>query len=496
MFQMTLYNAVVLYVPSLSLQSVFEISELVSIGAVGASCIIYSTMGGIKGVIWTDFFQAGLMYASLICIIIIGTLQVGGIGPLIDTAINGNRLSFADYFNVDLQTRHTIFTIALGGTIVNIFMNGCNQIQVQRALSLPTLRLAQWSQVIAAVCSVVVGMLSSIVGLILYNTYKDCDPYENKEIDKPDSLLIYYVDTKLDRVTGLRGIFISGIFAATLSTLSSFQNSMSALLLEDIVKPAVLASTQKSISAPTQAKLSKLFSFLFGVVCIGCTFLVGRINGLLQSSLLLFGALGAPFMTSFYLGVCTRFVNTLGILVGMLAGLSLGIYVQMYQLFYMPPLVPSAPISVASCSAQSGTDPFTGGETHALTSTLGGIQSNNSTFSAYQEQLSHLSRLGTMSYLWLPVISMIFTSFVACLVSILSGGCQQEVEDKYLATWLRRGLVEQHEQRANIFIQTNGISNQKTKASNLRSVSNGMPKDLKQQLNARTSSFSLTSQHY
>lgn len=418
-FQMTLYNAVVLYIPSLSLKSVLGISSTVSIGAVGLSCLIYSTLGGIKAVIWTDFFQAGLMYLALISICLAGTAEVGGFKELIRLNKQGNRLSMDEFLNFDLNTRHTIFTVLTGSVIINIFMNGANQIQVQRSLSLPTLRLAQWSQLIAGLFTLLIALIASYVGLIMYATYKDCDPFESKQIDKRDALLIYYISTNLNYLPGLRGVFVAGIFAATLSTLSSFQNSMSALVLEDFVRPVVKLSEKQATI------LSKTVALLFGLVCICLTFLVGNISGLLQVVLTLFGSLGAPFLSAFFLGMLTRFVNTIGMLTGMTVGFLFAFYVQIYQTFYLPPLKPSLPLSTAGCAAPNSSN-----------LTLTPIQT------AIKNEVNHSTSslaysILTMSYLWLPLIALILTSSIACIVSKLTGG-SQEVDDRFLVKWLHR----------------------------------------------------------
>lgn len=423
MVQMTLYNSVVLYLPSLSLQSILGISDTISIGAVGASCLLYCTLGGIKAVIWTDFFQAGLMFLAMICIGVGGALEVGGFSHLIEVNRAGGRLSLDHFFQLDLSTRHTIFTLSTGAVIINVFMNGANQIQVQRALSLPSLRQAQWSQLLAAIFTLLISFVCSFLGLILYANYKDCDPFLDHQIDKRDAILIYYISSHLSNLPGLRGMFVAGIFAATLSTLSSFQNSMSALLLEDFIKPA----RSKPMGEKSVTRLSKCIALGFGLACIGLTFVVGRISGLLQVVYTLFGSLGSPFIGAFFMGMLTRFTNTLGITLGMLSGFALGIYVQLYQTFYLPPLEPTRHLSTSGCANFN---------TSNIISQSILSQKSTASHEGIHQQLVH------MSYLWVPAITLTITMLVSALVSLPSGGLQQQVEDKYLAGWLHTKKVK------------------------------------------------------
>lgn len=435
---MTIYNAVVLYVPSLSLKSILGISEEVSIGLVGAACLVYCTLGGIKAVIWTDFFQAAIMYLSLVYILIGGfLLQPGGPARVLEIDRLGGRLDLGNFLNFDLTTRHTLFTVIAGNTILSVFMHGANQIQVQRAMSLPSLRLGQLSQALCAVFSALISTLAASIGLLLYSNFAQCDPFSAGQIDKRDAILIYYVHTKLNQLPGIRGFFIAGIFAATLSTLSSFQNSMAALVLEDFIRPA----TRRPLSERFATNLSKLLALTFGLICIGLTFVVGRINGLLQAAITLFGALGSPLVSAYLLGVLTRFTNSAGMLAGMLAGYTFGLYVQFYQIFYLPDLQPTKPLSIAGCigakTANSTTTTTTSGPfnfdwTSAATlAPPGGLQ-------AQHHQANLLEQFLHMSYLWLPLFAVTITVLVASLVSLLTGGWQQEVEDKFLVSALHR----------------------------------------------------------
>lgn len=452
MIQMTLYNAVVLYIPSLSLGSILGIPEAISIGAVGISCVIYSTFGGIKAVIWTDFFQGGLMFLSLLLICIGGTIEAGGLTKLIEINQAGSRLSLEGYFDkFDLKTRHTFYTIITGGVIMSIFINGANQIQVQRALTLPTLRLAQYSQLLTGTLVAIIISTASYIGLILYSNYNDCDPFENNEIEKRDAILIYYVGTHLKNLPGLKGLFVAGIFAATLSTLSSFQNSMSALFIDDLLVPifgSKLKSDQKKFLL-----LGKTISLLFGLICIGLTFAVGRVTGLHQVALTLFGALGAPLVVAFFMGMLTRFTNAKGILVGIVGGYLFGLYIEIYQTFYSPPLLPTKPISTEGCNAAN------------ITTIITSLKNNNkeSIMSELSNTHENMFDFASMSYLWLPVFEVILSVILTTIVSLMTGGWHQQVDDNYLVSWKKcpknmyefknNQIIESQLSRANKFIQ-------------------------------------------
>lgn len=57
-------------------------------------CIFYTTIGGLKAVVWTDTLQFLLMIGGLVCVIILGLISTGGFFHVWETAENGGRLIF------------------------------------------------------------------------------------------------------------------------------------------------------------------------------------------------------------------------------------------------------------------------------------------------------------------------------------------------------------------------------------------------------------------
>lgn len=374
------------------------------------------------------------MYLSVICIAVGGVIEVGGLSKLIEINEANGRFDLNNYFSFDLNTRHTIYTILTGNLICNIFMNGSSQIQVQRALSLPTLRLAQWSMLLSGIFVAVITGSCSFLGLILTANYADCDPSSSGQVQKPDAMIFHYLTTHLLDVPGLRGLFVAGIFAATLSTLSSFQNSMSALMLEDFIKPC-LNNYNRPLSGKWETLLSRVIALLFGLACIGLSFVVGKFSGLLQIALTLYGSFGTPVLSAFFLGMLTRFTNTVGFMCGMMSGFAFGVFVQVYQTFYLETLKPTMSLSMAGCSALSNA-------THLM------IAPNSVQTSALlaESVSNNMEQFLSMSYLWLPVFVMIITCTIATVVSIATDGLNQEVDDDYLVAWMhsKKRSLERH----------------------------------------------------
>lgn len=93
--QLTLYTGMVLYAPSLAIEATTGLSSRTSIMMIAVICVFYSTIGGIKAVLVTDIFQGFLMFASLICIMVVANGEIeGGIGNVWNIAKQGGRIEF------------------------------------------------------------------------------------------------------------------------------------------------------------------------------------------------------------------------------------------------------------------------------------------------------------------------------------------------------------------------------------------------------------------
>lgn len=92
--QMILYNGIVLYAPAIVLESVTGLDRLVSILVVGLACTFYSTLGGMKAVLFTDLLQSFLMFGAVFSVVIFASVQLGGFEKIFIRAQEGGRLNF------------------------------------------------------------------------------------------------------------------------------------------------------------------------------------------------------------------------------------------------------------------------------------------------------------------------------------------------------------------------------------------------------------------
>lgn len=93
--QMVLYNGVVLYAPAIVLEAVTGLDRILSILLVGLACTFYSSLGGMKAVLFTDLLQSFLMFVAVLSVVIFTSVQVGGFGNMFEIAKKGGRMDFS-----------------------------------------------------------------------------------------------------------------------------------------------------------------------------------------------------------------------------------------------------------------------------------------------------------------------------------------------------------------------------------------------------------------
>ncbi|XP_043243518.1 sodium-coupled monocarboxylate transporter 1-like [Amphibalanus amphitrite] len=314
--QMAIYMAIVVYAPSLALSQVTGINVYLSVCVIFFVCIIYTTLGGMKAVLWTDTVQVIIMFGAIMAVIIKGSIDVGGFDVVWQTAVNGDRIEF---FNFDPSpgVRHTVWTLVIGGYFTWITIYGVNQAQVQRYLCVSTKRKAAAAIWINCFGLFALLTICGYAGLVIYAKYEHCDPLTSKSVSTPDQLFPLFVMDTMGQIPGVPGLFVAGIFSGALSTVSSGINSLSAITVEDFIKPF----TSRDISSEKQAKWSKWLAIGYGLLSFVLVFVAEQLGDILQAALSIFGMVGGPLLGLFTLGMFFPWANHIGALVGTFSGL-------------------------------------------------------------------------------------------------------------------------------------------------------------------------------
>ncbi|XP_039589289.1 sodium/iodide cotransporter [Passer montanus] len=326
-----LYTGIVIYAPALILNQVTGLDIWASLLSTGVICTFYTTIGGMKAVIWTDVFQVLVMLSGFVAIAARGALLAGGPAEVLSIASNGSRLNFAD-FSPDPRSRYTVWTFVLGGTLLWLSMYGVNQAQVQRYVACRSEREAKMALLVNQLGLFCIVASAVSCGLVMFALYGRCDPLLAGAIAAPDQYMPYLVLDIFGSTPGVPGLFLACAYSGTLSTASTSINAMAAVAVEDLVRPRLPALSPRRLTL-----ISKGLSLTFGTSCITVAALSSLLGGgVLQGSFTVMGVISGPLLGAFVLGMFLPRCGTAGVLAGLAVGLALSLWVAVGATLYPP----------------------------------------------------------------------------------------------------------------------------------------------------------------
>uniref|UniRef100_A0A8C4Q7K1 Solute carrier family 5 member 6a n=1 Tax=Eptatretus burgeri TaxID=7764 RepID=A0A8C4Q7K1_EPTBU len=354
-FQMMVYMGVVLYAPALVINTVTGIDVWLSVLGLGLVCIVYTTLGGIKAVIWTDVFQTVVMVAGQVAVIAVSAGQEGGIVAVWRTAASNDKIAGID-LNPDPTERHTFWTLCVGGTFVMVALFGTNQAQVQRYLSSRSERQARFACYMVLPCQQLMMVIGCLLGLVMHVRYRECSPLRMHLVSSHDQLVLYFVMDVLQDLPGLPGLFVACLFSGSLSTISSAFNSLAAVTMEDFIRPSCTHLTEERA-----AFFSKLLALGYGLLCLGLAYLASQMGSIMEAALSIFGIVGGPLLGLFCLGMFFPCATPQGAIVGLFVGLAMAFWLGIGRLLIMPVRTPaSALVSLPKACQDASSTPIAG----------------------------------------------------------------------------------------------------------------------------------------
>ncbi|CAL7950460.1 unnamed protein product [Xylocopa violacea] len=397
--QLLLYTGVVLFAPSLALEATTGLSGDMSVLLIGLICTFYSTVGGIKAVLITDVFQGLLMFAGLGCVLgVAASVLDGGLSNVWSIAQEGGRIDFFD-FRIDPTVRHTWWALLIGGTTIFLSFYAVNQVQVQRLLTAESAKTSQRALLLSGPITLSLGILTSFSGLALYAVYRNCDPVTAGKIASFDRIMPHFAAERMSQVPGITGIFISGVFSASLSTISAMLNSLAAVALEDYVKPSY---RRLGLEFPTEKAtlIGKLLAVLNGFACLCVAFIAKSMGSIVEAAIGITGAIGGPVLGIFTLGMFVERANETGAVAGIVSAL----IVCLWAVFGQPKPIPAElPFSVDGCE----------------NSTLLLDHRNSTAFDDNADDSSYFY-LYRISYMWYNPLGLLITMVVGYVISLIT----------------------------------------------------------------------------
>ncbi|XP_043603130.1 sodium-coupled monocarboxylate transporter 1-like [Bombus pyrosoma] len=398
MLQMIFYTSVAVYAPALALSHVTGLNTYIAVTLVYVVCIFYASQGGMKAVIMTDTFQAAVLLGSLFLIVGYGLFWEGGPSLVWQVNEQSGRMEFFN-MNPNPTVRHSFWSVVIGGTIYWTSMFCSNQASVQKYLSVEKIGQVRTALWVSAFGMIIIYTINFLTGMVLYSTYKDCDPLLAGYISGQDQLLPLYVMNFMGSLKGVPGFFVAGIFAASLGTVASALNSLAAITCEDILQGVL----KMEMPARKGAIYARWISIFFGALSFTLVFVVERLGSVLQVALSFNGMVGGITLGLFSLGMFIPWANAKGAIVGAITSMVIVLWIGLgaqIALLNGQIHLDNKPVSVDACPCINTTD-------------INLKQSNDNIDEVYS--------IYKISYLWYSGIGCILTMLVGVIVSCFTG---------------------------------------------------------------------------
>ncbi|MHC4226989.1 MAG: sodium:solute symporter family transporter [Planctomycetota bacterium] len=312
-----------LYAMALTLQTVIGLNEaqyyLALIG-IGAFATIYTVMGGLKAVIWTDFLQAIVMGAAIVAVMLFAVSRIDGGWPAFWSIASEHKKFQMFHLDSNLLApenftgKNTVFTAAAFGLFMYLPGYAVSQNMIQRYVCAGSLAGGRGVVVLSAVINTVLGLLFLLVGTALFAFYSQPGgvglPAAGVAIAKEDQILPYFAATQLPGI-GFVGLILAGLFAAAMSTIDSGINGVTSVIVYDWLSGKELP-----------LRTGRILTTVLGIVVIGAAMLVPVLGDTVFDIITTIAGTSLGMLLAIYLlGMLMPHVNLPGVLAGLAAGL-------------------------------------------------------------------------------------------------------------------------------------------------------------------------------
>ncbi len=315
------YLALVLYSCSKVFEGAAGWPVWFTICLVGLVGVVYTTLGGMKAVVWTDFTQFVVLAVGLFVIAVKCAASVdGGASGIVSYAFSHDRgfqgVHEPGFFSFDPHFRITLWVLLFGIIHEHLFYNSSDQISIQRLLSTSSYDQAKKSLYTFVVIGVPFSFVLWFLGMAIF-TYYGQHPEPDIGARDGDLALFRFIGTQLP--SPLPGLMISAMLAAVMSTLDSGMNSLATVATKDIY----IVFFRREATERQQVLFSRVMTVLVGTFAVGTALVIAGVAESIKETIIESGtvwmSLTVVLAPIFLIGVTTRKVRGNHIIVACLA---------------------------------------------------------------------------------------------------------------------------------------------------------------------------------
>jgi len=292
--------------------------------------MVYTLMGGMNAVIWTDVLQGVILFlgAGIILFALLG--QVSPMSAALSTLAETGKLNPVNT-DLDFTVAPTIWAGVLAMTLFHITVYGSNQMMVQRALAAKNIGDAKKSYLLMGFAAFFIYFLFFFVGALLFVHFK------GKPFEQPNEIILIFAQSLA--IPGLMGILAAAVLSASMSSLSSAFNSLATISVTDLYQKFF----KKSETEKHYLLMSRVFTVFWGLMVIPMAYAFINSGGSILEALSKVGSyfVGAK-LAMFGMGFFSKHVTERGLLIGVAAGfIGLMVFVGFGGLMGVDGLYPS-----------------------------------------------------------------------------------------------------------------------------------------------------------
>jgi len=308
MISQSITAASILTATAIVITFVTGIDARVAICLMTVIVMVYTLLGGMNAVIWTDVLQGFILFigAGIILFCLMNAVSPMS-GALTNLAENGklNPLNTA----LDFSIAPTVWAGVFAMTLFHITVYGANQMMVQRALAAKSIGDAKKSYLLMGYAAFFIYFLFFFVGALLYVHFKG-EPF-----DQPNEIILRFANALA--IPGLMGILAAAVLSASMSSLSSAFNSLATVSITDIYQ----SFFKTDGSEAHYLKSSRVMTLFWGVLVIPMAFAFISSGGSILEVLSKVGSyfVGAK-LAMFSMGFFSKHATERGLLIGVAAG--------------------------------------------------------------------------------------------------------------------------------------------------------------------------------
>jgi sodium-coupled monocarboxylate transporter 8/12 len=311
-----LHVTLVIYAPSLVLNMVTGLPGWQCILFTGAFTTFYTTLGGMKAVIWTDVLQFLAVVGGLLMVSITALTSIPvDLGTAFKVAQEAGRLR-AFNFSTDPSELTSLWACVIGGVVLCMAPLTTDQAILQRLFTTRSAKDARQSIILQASLVIPISLMLMLVGTTLFVFYHFY-PGHLGGLNSQDAIMPFFAVHELPR--GISGLVIASIFAATMAVMSAGINSLTTATTMDFYKRLF----RPNETPEHYANVGRVGTVCWGVTVTLFALLAKHLGELALAYNHASSIISGPLLGIFLLGMVDRRSTAKGSLVGVLAGMVL-----------------------------------------------------------------------------------------------------------------------------------------------------------------------------